>query len=83
MSKIEKASDLIKQESTSYFNYLSCPKTGYMNRRDFIGQTSVLAAGALILPNSLFAFQQNPIEKVRIGFIAVGFRGQTHIAEML
>ena len=37
----------------------------------------------MILPNSLFAFHQNPIQKVRIGFIAAGFRGQTHIAEML
>tara|TARA_B100000963_G_scaffold358768_1_gene384236 strand:+ start:486 stop:1865 length:1380 start_codon:yes stop_codon:yes gene_type:complete len=54
-----------------------------MNRRQFIGRGSAIAAGTLILPNSLFAFRQNPVDKVRVGFIAAGFRGQTHIAEML
>ena len=54
-----------------------------MNRRDFVERSSVFAAGALILPNSLFSFKKETRKKVRIGFIAVGFRGQTHIAEML
>ena len=54
-----------------------------MNRRDFVQRSSVLAAGALILPNSLYSFGNNTKSKVRLGFIATGFRGQTHIAEML
>ena len=54
-----------------------------MNRRDFVGNSSLLAASALILPHSLFSFGKNTSKKVRLGFIATGFRGQTHIAEML
>ncbi|MDB3904880.1 Gfo/Idh/MocA family oxidoreductase [Crocinitomicaceae bacterium] len=54
-----------------------------MNRRSFVQRSSVLAAGALILPNSLFSINNNIKSKVRVGFIATGFRGQTHIAEML
>ena len=54
-----------------------------MNRRGFVQRGSILAAGALILPNSLFSFNKNIKSKVRVGFIATGFRGQTHIAEML
>lgn len=54
-----------------------------MKRRDFISHSSAIAAGALILPNSLFSFGESAKNKVRLGFIAVGFRGQTHIAEML
>ena len=54
-----------------------------MNRRDFVESTSLLTAGALILPHSLFSFGKNTSKKVRLGFIATGFRGQTHIMEML
>ena len=54
-----------------------------MKRRDFISHSSAIAAGALILPNSLFSFGYSTKSKVRIGFIAVGYRGQTHISEML
>ena len=54
-----------------------------MKRRDFISHSSAIAAGALILPNSLFSFGESAKNKLRLGFIAVGFRGQTHIAEML
>ena len=54
-----------------------------MNRRDFVESTSLLTAGALILPHSLFSFVKNTSKKVRLGFIATGFRGQTHIMEML
>jgi predicted dehydrogenase len=54
-----------------------------MERRNFIKNTSILGAGALILPNSLFAKKAGLSKKVRLGFIGVGFRGQNHIAEML
>ena len=43
----------------------------------------MLGAGALILPNSLFARPLGLGRKVRLGFIGVGFRGQNHINEML
>ena len=54
-----------------------------MNRRDFVGSTSLLTAGALILPHSLFSYGNSSKKKVRLGFIATGFRGQAHIMEML
>jgi len=54
-----------------------------MNRRDFVGSTSLLTAGALILPHSLFSYGDSSMKKVRLGFIATGFRGQSHIMEML
>ncbi|MDM1405708.1 Gfo/Idh/MocA family oxidoreductase [Myroides marinus] len=53
-----------------------------MNRRTFLQNTSVAGIGALILPNSLFAFS-NTTKKVRIGMIAVGLRGQVHLDELL
>lgn len=53
-----------------------------MYRRDFLQQTS-MAAAALALPQTLRAFAPSKKAKVRLGFIAAGFRGQTHIAEML
>ena len=54
-----------------------------MNRRNFVKRSSLLGAGALILPNSMFAFNSSETKKVKLGFIAVGFRGQSHIAELL
>jgi len=53
------------------------------NRRDFIKTTALAGFGALILPNSLFAFDEKITKKVRLGFIATGFRGQAHMQEML
>ena len=54
-----------------------------MNRRNFIKNTTVLGAGALILPNSIFARSTMLRKKVRLGFIGVGFRGQNHLNEMV
>ena len=54
-----------------------------MKRRTFISRSTAFTAGALVLPNSLFSFGSNTKNKVRIGFIAVGYRGQTHVSEML
>ncbi|MEY3087531.1 MAG: hypothetical protein RLZ93_1457, partial [Bacteroidota bacterium] len=53
-----------------------------MQRRTFLQQTSI-AAAALALPQFVGAFQPSIKSKVRLGFIATGFRGQTHIEEML
>lgn len=53
------------------------------NRRDFIKTTALAGFGALILPNSLFAFDEKITKKVRLGFIATGLRGQWHMQEML
>lgn len=54
-----------------------------MDRRNFVKSSSLLGMGALILPNSLFTYDKMPIKKVRLGFIATGMRGQSHIGEML
>lgn len=54
-----------------------------MNRRKFVQISSIAGIGALLLPDTLASFQPDEARKVRLGFIAVGFRGQTHIEEML
>ena len=52
-----------------------------MERRDFIKNSSVAAAGITILPSgSLFA---KDTKKVRLGYIGVGARGMNHIKEGL
>jgi hypothetical protein len=52
-----------------------------MERREFIKQGSVLAAGLTILPSgTLFAAKTNT---VRLGYIGVGERGRSHISEGL
>ncbi|WP_415328121.1 Gfo/Idh/MocA family protein [Chryseobacterium sp. MMS23-Vi53] len=51
------------------------------SRRDFIKTAALASFGALILPNSLFAYPENfsAGKKVRVGFIGVGLRGQEHV----
>lgn len=53
------------------------------SRRDFIRKTSIAGFGALVLPTTLFGSILYPnsksINKVRVGFIGVGLRGQNHI----
>jgi len=50
-----------------------------MERREFIKNSAIAAAGFAILPSgSLFA---NVKDKVRLGYIGVGARGMSHIAE--
>src|SRR4051812_38304541 len=52
-----------------------------MERRTFIKQSAIAAAGFTILPaGSLFASAQ---AKVRLGYIGVGARGMNHVAEGL
>jgi hypothetical protein len=52
-----------------------------MERREFIKQGSIAAAGLTILPaGSLFASNK---DRVRLGFIGVGLRGRNHVGEAL
>jgi hypothetical protein len=50
-------------------------------RRNFIKTAAMASFGALVLPNSLFAYSENfrYDKKIRVGFIGVGFRGQEHV----
>lgn len=53
-----------------------------MNRRNFIKTNSIAGLGALILPSSVFSgtlFKK----KVNVGLIAIGYRGQVHLNELL
>ncbi|POY36739.1 glycosyl hydrolase [Solitalea longa] len=52
-----------------------------MLRRDFIRNTAIAAAGISILPSRVIFGKDN--DKVRLGFIGVGARGQNHIQEGL
>jgi predicted dehydrogenase len=54
-----------------------------MKRRDFVKTTATLGAGGLLLPHALRAAARPVDNKVRLGLIAVGFRGQAHLEEML
>ena len=54
-----------------------------MERRDFIKMSSMVGMGALVLPSSLVQFDSIGKSKVKIGLIAVGLRGQSHLAELL
>ena len=53
-----------------------------MERRTFIKQSAIAAAGITILPSgSLFASADN--NRVRLGYIGVGSRGMSHVTEGL
>jgi hypothetical protein len=54
-----------------------------MERRDFVKASALAGIGSLVLPNTVFAGNDGITRKVRLGFIAVGYRGQSHIDEML
>ncbi|HRP89395.1 MAG TPA: hypothetical protein PKX92_05105 [Edaphocola sp.] len=56
-----------------------------MDRRSFIKSGSLVGLGALILPNSVFSgtLFDSKKQKVKIGLIAVGMRGQVHLDELL
>ncbi|WP_025761672.1 Gfo/Idh/MocA family protein [Dyadobacter tibetensis] len=53
-----------------------------MNRRDFIQKTSLAATVTGILPK-VQAPTQKPASRVRLGFIGVGLRGQSHLQQAL
>jgi predicted dehydrogenase len=54
-----------------------------IHRRTFIKNTAIAGAGFALMPNELKAFVTEKKSKVRIGMIAVGFRGQSHLEEWL
>ncbi len=51
------------------------------SRRNFIKTAALASFGALVVPNSLFAYSNDfkTDKKVRVGFIGVGLRGQEHV----
>src|SRR5882672_8012319 len=50
------------------------------SRRDFIKAGALSVVGLTLLPSPLaFPLPMNKEEKVRLGFIGVGFRGQSHL----
>ncbi|CAN5623365.1 Gfo/Idh/MocA family oxidoreductase [soil metagenome] len=53
------------------------------DRRKFLKQTALAGAGIALMQSPIKAFAEEVIPKVRLGLIAVGYRGQTHLAEML
>lgn len=53
-----------------------------MDRRNFIKTNALAGLGALILPNSVFSGSLFN-SKVRIGLIATGLRGQSHLSVLL
>jgi hypothetical protein len=57
--------------------------TQFTSRRDFIRNAALTGAGFAFLPQSIRAFGSIQKDKVRIGIIAVGLRGQLHLEEML
>ncbi len=52
------------------------------DRRLFIRNTTLAILGFGLVPRSVKAFYQTGETKVRLGFIGVGLRGQTHLAEL-
>ncbi len=53
-----------------------------MNRRDFL-QKSTLAAAATNITPAIKSRNPSPSDKVRLGFIGVGMRGRSHVAQAL
>lgn len=54
-----------------------------INRRNFISSTALAGAGIAFMPQSIKAMSAAKKEKIRVGIIAVGLRGQLHLEEML
>lgn len=54
-----------------------------INRRKFIGSAAIAGAGLSLMPQSIKAMHTIKKDRVRVGVIAVGLRGQLHLEEML
>ena len=52
-----------------------------MNRRSFVKNTGLASAGFAMLPSSVLAATKQ--QKVKLGFIGVGLRGQNHLDNAL
>jgi len=57
--------------------------TQIINRRNFLREAALTSAGFVFLPQAIKAFNSGKKDKVRVGLIAVGYRGQVHLEEML
>ncbi len=57
--------------------------TNSLDRRKFLRDSALASAGFMFLPEALRAFAPVRMDKVRVGMIAVGLRGQLHLEEML
>jgi predicted dehydrogenase len=53
-----------------------------MQRRDFIQKTAFVGSSAMILPNIIFGTKAED-KKIRLGFIGVGQRGQSHVSQAM
>ena len=53
-----------------------------VSRRNFVKSVSITAAG-LGLADPFYAFAKNKEERVKLGFIGTGLRGQAHLATVL
>lgn len=53
------------------------------SRRSFVKQTAAVATGLSILHSPLRVFAAEKKSKIRLGFIGVGLRGQSHLEEAL
>jgi predicted dehydrogenase len=54
-----------------------------MERRHFLRTAGIAAAGAALLPSVAYGFSAPGRERIRVGFIATGLRGQNHLELML
>ena len=54
-----------------------------MDRRDFMTTAAIAGVGGLLAPSVMRASTHAANGKVRLGMIAVGFRGQSHMEELL
>jgi len=54
-----------------------------MNRRNFMKTTAIATAGGVLMPSMMKGAGSAVDKKVRLGLIAVGFRGQSHLEELL
>ncbi len=57
--------------------------TQHNHRRSFLRDAALTSAGFMFLPQAIKAYSPVKKDKVRLGMIAVGLRGQTHLEEML
>lgn len=54
-----------------------------MNRKEFVRTTGLAAASLALFPQNILQAKEAAIDKVNIGLIGVGLRGQNHLAELL
>lgn len=53
------------------------------DRREFIRKSLLTGASLSVASVDIKSYAEEKVTKVRLGFIAVGLRGQTHLEEML